>query len=300
MAIFKSIDNPSTKIGGSKKAIDYIAKKAEITKGFNCSDDREQAYKDFQETKEFYGKMDGRQFKHFILSFEEGRGTPEIAINMGEDIAKTLFKDYEVFLAVHTDTENTHCHLLVNSVNLNTGNKYRHSKYEYEIYKEKVVEIGLNYGIEPTQEKEKEIGEVRTDSKEKRKAIENHFNDVQKSDIVNTYMILTNVLENEKIKSIDEFKNKMDKEGIIVDWEPQKKNITFEIKPEFANSKKRKFRLSNLNKTFSDERLTKENLENGFEITKQLEQEKQKEIQHQQKIEKQRKIRDRDDFDLGF
>lgn len=301
MAIFKSIDKPSIKIKGSKGAINYVAKKAEITKGINCSDEREQAFKDFQETKEFYRKLDGRQFKHFVLSFEEGVGTPEIAIKMGEDIAKELFKDYEVYLGVHTDTDNLHCHFIVNSVSLKTGNKYRHSKYEYGQYKEKVNEIGLKYGIEPTLEKEKEIGKIKIQSKEKRKAIENHFTGKEKSDIVNTYFILTNVLEKQRIKSIDEFKNKMDQEGIIVEWQPQRKNITFEVKEEYANSKKRKFRLSNLEKTFSDTRLTKENLLNVFEHNLELEKrEKQKELKKQQSLKRRVKEIDRDDFDLGF
>lgn len=67
----------------------------------------------------------------------------------------------------------------------------------------------------------------------------------------------------------------MDKERIIVDWQPQRKHITLEVKEEFASSKKIKFRLSNLNKMFNDPRLTKENLEFRFEYTKQIEQEKQ-------------------------
>lgn len=300
MAIFKAIDNPSTSKDGAKGAINYVANKAEITKGINCSDEKEQAFKDFQETKEFYEKLEGRQFKHFVLSFDKEMKSPELAINMGEDVAKNLFKDYEVFLAVHTDTKNIHCHMIVNSVNINSGEKYRHNKYEYEGYKEKVNEIGLTYGIERTEEKEKEIGELRTPSKAKMNVIKNHFKGAENSDILNTYFILTNVLEKEKIKSIDEFKEKMYKEGIIVDWEPQKKNITFEVKEEFANSKKRKFRLSNLEKTFSDPRLTKENLENGFEYTKEMEKEREKEVQRQKEIQKQREIqreiqRERDD-----
>lgn len=61
--------------------------------------------------------------------------------------------------------------------------------------------------------------------------------------IVNTYTILTKILKNKKIKSIDEFKGKMDKERIIVEWQPQRKHITLEVKEEFASSQKRKFRV---------------------------------------------------------
>ena len=129
------------------------------------------------------------------------------------------------------------------------------------------------------------------------KSIENHSFD-KRSDIVTVYTAVTNVLENEKIKSVDEFVNRMEQEGIVVDWQPQRKNVTFEIKEEYASSKKRKFRLSNLNKTFSDIRLTKENLEYGFEYTKQKE-EKQRE--QEKALERKNYQRTRsNDFDLGF
>lgn len=301
MAIFKAIANPSTKRGGAKSALDYVGKKSDLTLGLNCSNDYEIAFQEFEETKEQFNKLDGRQYKHYVLSFEKDFNDSELALEMSKTFCEKAFEEHEVFLAVHDDKENLHCHMVVNSVNFVNGKKHTQSMKDLDKYKEFINEIGLEHGIEITRKIGKEIGEVTTDTKEKRRAIENHFNGEKRSDIVNTYIILTKVLENEKIKSIDEFKEKMDKEGIIVDWQPQRKHITLEVKEEFASSKKRKFRLSNLNKTFNDPRLTKENLEFGFEYTKQVEQEKQKEKERQQEIQKRReRQRERDDFDLGF
>lgn len=299
MAIFKAIANPSTQSGGTKSAIGYVGKKSELTLGLNCSDDYKIAIKEFEETKENFEKLEGRQFKHYVLSFESHFNSPEKALDISKKFSEEAFDEHEVFLAVHTDTDNIHCHMIVNSVSFVTGKKYNQNKKDLENYKELINEIGLEYGIEITKKTEKEIGEIDSNSKEKIKAIENHFSGVQRSDIVNTYDVLTNVLENGSVKSIDDFKSKMDKEGIIVDWEPQKKNITLEVKEEFANSKKRKFRLSNLNKTFNDPRLTKENLETCFEFTKNLEQEK-KEIEKQRQKEIEKKQRKSIDYDIGY
>ncbi|WP_297407992.1 relaxase/mobilization nuclease domain-containing protein [uncultured Cetobacterium sp.] len=255
MAIFKAIKNPSIQKGGAKSALDYVGKKSDLTLGINCSDDYDIAFQEFEEN-----------FKN-----------SELALEVSKKFCEKEFKDHEVFLSVHNDSNNLHCHMIVNSVNFVNGKKHNQKKKDLTRYKELINEIGLEHRIQITKKIGKEIGDVTTDTKEKRKAIENHFNGKERSDIVNTYSVLTRVLETEKIKSIDDFKEKMDKEGIILDWQPQRKHITLEVKEEFASSLKRKFRLSNLNKTFNDPRLTKENLEFGFEYTKQIEQERNKE-----------------------
>lgn len=298
MAIFKAVNSISKKSGGARGLLNYVGEKAEKTLGINCSDDYKMAYKEFEETKEQFNKKDGRQYKHYILSFESNFKDKEQVLELSKKFSEQAFENHEVFLAVHTDTNNVHCHMVVNSVNMLTGKKHNQSRKDLYKYKELVNELGKDYGIQINKKTEQEIGTVRSNNKSKLKSIENHSFD-KRSDIVTVYTAVTNVLENEKIKSVNEFVNRMEQEGIVVDWQPQRKNITFEIKEEYASSKKRKFRLSNLNKTFSDTRLTKENLEYGFEYTKQKEQEKQK--QQEKALERKNYQRTRsNDFDLGF
>ena len=301
MAIFKAVKSPSKKTGGARGLLNYVGEKAEKTLGINCSDDYKQAYKEFEETKEQFDKKTGRQYKHYVLSFEEEFTDKERVLELSKEFSEKAFENHEVFLAVHTDTNNLHCHIVVNSVNMETGKKHNQKLKDLYKYKELIDELGKEYEIEITKKSEKQIGDITTNTQAKRKAIENHSLE-KPSDIVNTYLIVTKVLEKENIKSIEDFKEKLDKEGIILDWQPQRKNVTFEIKEEYASSKKRKFRLSNLEKTFNDTRLTKENLEKGFEYNKELDQEKQKELEKQREQEMKRKIyeKSRDDFDLGF
>lgn len=270
MAIFKSINNPSSKIGGSKKALSYVGGKADLTKGVLCSDVASEAFKDFQETKELYKKMDGRQYKHYVLSFDKDEGNKEIAIDMAEKIAKKKFKGNEVFLAVHTDTENTHCHMIVNSVNLENGKKFQQSFKDLKDYKEYINTIGKEHKIEISK-KENTIGNIRTSGKDKRKIIEKHLQGKEQSDIVTVYKALTDVLSTSNMKSEEELRQELKKKHITLNWSQTRKNVTLELDNKIAKGKKTKFRLSNLEKTFDDKRLTKENLQHIFQKAKELE-----------------------------
>ena len=67
-----------------------------------------------------------------------------------------------------------------------------------------------------------------------------------------------------------EFIAKLEKEGYGIDWNDNKKNITFSIPISILKGKKNKFRLSNLEKTFNIPLFTKENLIEKFEINKSM------------------------------
>lgn len=274
MAIFKSINSPSSAVGGSNKALNYVDKKSELTKGVLCSDNGGEAYKDFQDTKKLHRKMEGRQYKHYVLSFDKNEGSKEIAIDMAEKIAKEKFSGHEVFIAVHTDTKNTHCHMVVNSVSLETGKKFQQSFQDLKEYKEYINTIGKEHKIEISK-KEKIIGNIKTNGKDKRKIIEKHLKGKEQSDIVTTYKALTDVLGASNLKSKEELSKELKKKDIELIWKDTRKNITLELGEKTATGKKTKFRLSNLEKTFGDKRLSKENLQQIFQKSKELEKSKQ-------------------------
>lgn len=287
MAIFKSINNPSSAVGGSEKALNYVEKKADLTRGVLCSDDASQAFKEFQETKKIHRKMEGRQYKHYVLSFDKGEGNKEIAIDMAEKIAKEKFTGNEVFLAVHTDTENTHCHMIVNSVSLENGKKFQQSFQDLKDYKEYINMVGKEHKIEISR-KENKIGNIRTQGKEKRKIIEKHLKGKEQSDIVTTYKALTDVLSTSNIKNKEELSEELKKKHITLNWSPSRKNVTLELDKKIANGKKTKFRLSNLAKTFDDKRLTKENFEHIFQKSKELEKSEEQFIAREKEKKKER------------
>ncbi|MGL5579359.1 MAG: relaxase/mobilization nuclease domain-containing protein, partial [Cetobacterium sp.] len=267
MAILKGIGNPSSKSGGAKSALEYVGKKADLTKGIYCSNDWKKAFNDFQNTKEFYNKENGRQYLHYVQSFKEGEVTPEEALELTEKFCNKIIKDNEVFLAVHTDQKHTHCHVIVNSVSYVDGHKFQCSRNDLEKWKEISNEINKDHGLEIPQ-KTTEQGKIITWKKEQYMALKKSL---ENKEIPNDSLNLVNsILEISKCcKNKNEFIEKMDSKGYQVDWQDHKKNITFTVSENILTGKKNKFRLNTLGKTFNHEILSKEGLENEFSKTRE-------------------------------
>ena len=261
MAILKGIGKPSCKAKASKDVLDYVGNKATLTEGLFCSSDYKEAYHDFQNTKEFYDKENGRQFLHYVQSFKEGEVTGEQALELTRKFCEETFKENEVFLAVHTDTKNIHCHIVVNSVSFENGYKFQCSKKDLENWKERSNLINKEHGLEIPY-KSKEEGKIIVWEKNKYKAMKNIIEKGDIPDNVNLVRELQNVMK--KSESKEEFIDTLEKKGYSVKWQENNKNITFTVPKELLKGKKNKFRLSTLAKDFNQENFSKEGLENEF------------------------------------
>ncbi len=143
MAITKIMNIKSSKTGNSgshlKNGIDYILKKDKVALSESgqryvgsqsCIPDT--AYKDMLRTKECYGKMNGRQGYHFVISFRPGEVTKEQLWNITNGFVSDYLKGYEAVYSMHGDTEHLHTHIIFNSVNYLTGYKYRYENGDWE------------------------------------------------------------------------------------------------------------------------------------------------------------------------
>ena len=83
------------------------------------------------DTKREVGKLDGRQCYHIIQSFKPGEVTPELALEIAKEFAAEYLADYEVVIGTHVDKGHIHSHLVFNSVNAQTGEKYHITTQEY-------------------------------------------------------------------------------------------------------------------------------------------------------------------------
>lgn len=267
MAILKGIGNPSSKSGGAKSTLEYVGKKAALTKGIYCSNDWKEAFNDFQNTKEFYNKENGRQYLHYVQSFKEGEVTPEEALELTEKFCNKVIKDNEVFLAVHTDQKHTHCHVVVNSVSYVDGHKFQCSRNDLEKWKEISNEINKDHGLEippKTTEQGKIIAWKKEQYMSLKKSLENKDIPNDSLNLVHSILEISKCCQNK-----NEFIEKMDSKGYQVDWQDHKKNITFTVSENILIGKKNKFRLNTLGKTFNHEILSKEGLENEFSKTRE-------------------------------
>lgn len=88
---------------------------------------------------------------HFINSFEKGSITPEECFELSKEwIEKCTNNQYDYVISVHTNTDHIHAHIIVNSVNRETGNKWNlFFKTELNKFKQYNNEVLKEHGIEP-------------------------------------------------------------------------------------------------------------------------------------------------------
>ena len=88
----------------------------------NCT--KQRAYQCMMTTKQRYGKFGGNVAYHGYQSFKTDEVTPDEAHQIGIETAKRMWRDYEVVVTTHLNTDNIHNHLVVNSVSFKTGRKF--------------------------------------------------------------------------------------------------------------------------------------------------------------------------------
>jgi len=153
IAIVKPIKIRRGDNGGLKYILDYIKNTnktngGELIFGWNCRKDYE--FQDMLRTKKLYGKTSGRQYVHFVQSFHDKNPiTPELAFQIGREYIAALkqWQDFQVAMAVHTDTEHMHIHYVINSVNCVDGSKWQCSKQDLKHFREQSDELCRKYNL---------------------------------------------------------------------------------------------------------------------------------------------------------
>ena len=112
---------------GMKALFNYIARESGVYKtiGIGMSDDNEKAFKQIMNNKRRFNKAkenENRFCYHEIISLEYGTD-PELALKIATDYCTNLHqkKGFNCYMGVHIDKQNTHIHILVDSVNYRTG-----------------------------------------------------------------------------------------------------------------------------------------------------------------------------------
>lgn len=92
--------------------------------GINCS--AQNAYAEMIAVQRRFGLRGKVVGYHGIQSFREGEVTPEQAFAIGKETARRMWGDrYQVFVIVHLNTDNVHCHFVVNPVSFKDGAKFK-------------------------------------------------------------------------------------------------------------------------------------------------------------------------------
>ena len=100
-----------------------------LTAHLNCDPGHE--CRQMLETKRAVGKEGGVQYYHLIQSFRPGEVSPELALEIAREFAEEHLAGYQTVIGVHVDKEHIHAHILFNSVNADTGEKYHSNARSY-------------------------------------------------------------------------------------------------------------------------------------------------------------------------
>ena len=126
---------------------DYNFKKEKVcyVSCLNCNED--DPYDDMEFTKDYFQKKDGVLAYHGYQSFKEGEVTPDIAHEIGVKFVSEMFKDYEVVVATHQNTNHIHNHFIINSVSCKDGKKYNNNRTNLAKLRNISDSICAEYGL---------------------------------------------------------------------------------------------------------------------------------------------------------
>lgn len=110
---------------GMKALFNYIARDSFTTVGLGMSDDKDKAFRQTQANKKRFNKAIDDKMRfcfHEIISLEYGTDK-ELALKIAIEYCQKEYeeKGYNCFVGVHTDTKNTHIHILIDTVNFRNG-----------------------------------------------------------------------------------------------------------------------------------------------------------------------------------
>ena len=200
-------------------------------------------------TKERFNKTDGRQYYHFVQSFDKQDDlSPQEVHAIGLELAQREFPNFEVLVATHMDTEHLHNHLVVNSVSFQSGKKLHQSAADLQAHRIANDEICVAHGLEILPPPQKQVKQKRMSTREYRSAAKGESWKFRLMNIIDQCMKYAATRE--------EFISLMKSEGYEVRWTENRKNITYTTP---AGMKCRDNRIH-------EEKYTKEVMEHEFRI----------------------------------
>ena len=258
MATITFLKSKSQAVSTMRRVIDYCQREDKtydpiserrLISGVNCNGLN--AMTEFAMTKRTYGKTDGRNYYHYIQSFDSyDTISAEKAHALAVEFAARAWPGHEVLVCTHCDTDNPHSHFVINSVGYETGKKLRQNPNTLKELRHLSDEICIAHGyetLEPYQD-----GGANLSSREFRAAAKNQSWKINLMREINEIM--------EWVGGKDEFVQAMQERGYEMTWTSDRKYISFHC-PNGRSCRDIKLH---------DEKYWKEKLEHEFAIRKQI------------------------------
>ena len=200
----------TTKLSATKstsRAINYAEKRAEEKSGLNC--DIYYAKSSFKATRELYGKTGGNEGHVIIQSFKPGEVTPEECNQLGLALAEKFAPNHQVAVYTHNDTDHVHNHIVINSIDLETGKKFNNNKQALRDLRDFNDDVCREHGLSVP---EKDTARLRYTQTEKAIADPNTKSTAQYS----WKDEIREAIDQSKATNMDEFKDHLSQYGIEI------------------------------------------------------------------------------------
>lgn len=271
---------------GFVQLMNYISRDSFKTFGVGINDDKDIAIRQCLINKDLHKKnRDGKDrfTYHEIFSFGVDVGVEKVIDIMLEFCEENFYdKGFNSFFAVHTDTNNIHCHVIADNVNFNTGNmihsvtqkqydsmsqkkKEKEETFVYEKQRELFEDICIKHGLDISLEERYEYMHEQK-QKEGRKWLTKEQYRAKKDEKSWTNEIkdkLEQIYKNEDI-SEDNIKDIAGKYGLeVTRHNKDKKYITFALIDEQGKRTNQKLKLMqelNKKKRKTQDEVTKDNV----------------------------------------
>ena len=155
--------NKITKPGSLEEAVDYALNRDKteavcFETGLSCL--CETAFADMKENVQRWHKTGGVQGYHLVQSFAEGEVTPELAHQIGVELADQLLGGrYQAVVTTHLNTRHIHNHIVWCAVALDNGRKYHsNAKSYYTEVRARSDALCRQYGLSVIETPESERG----------------------------------------------------------------------------------------------------------------------------------------------
>lgn len=112
--------------------------------GFGCN--IKNCIEQFKIIKQVYGKCEGRQLRHFIVSFAKSENIDsQDAFYIGYEVCQYYSDRYQIIYGLHENTDDLHIHFVMNTVSYVDGKMYREGYSDFNTLKALVDNIVAKY-----------------------------------------------------------------------------------------------------------------------------------------------------------
>lgn len=286
-----------------KRILEYVTRKGkdqmEVYKayGVGLNDNIDTAFKEIMFNKRTFDKIDGRQYKHYAISYPPGFNDLETIEKIATRFVEENFlkRGFKCYVAIHTDKDHYHTHIIADSVNFLNGYKlqeitekqllkarYKDKKLEdwevrLEELKVNLEKISLEYGV-PSPERNKDKSKsINIGKMSKYKALEK--NNSWRNYIAKTWekVIL------ETTTTMENLEQKLKEKGIYFNrFNAENKSLT--LATEYVVGEEKKVGKIRLNKLAGEEDYRFQATPNIYQwdnFVKILEKHKEKEVEEE-------------------